>query len=223
MAVCTANNTQLEVQASGDNLTYQWYKGTEPGTPISDATSEILTINQATTADRGIYYVVVSGESSCASVKSDEVTLNVDENIVVNTQPVNQDLCEGGTLDLSIAATATGGEPQYQWRKNGNPISDGGNISGATTGNLIITNVTSADTGDYDVVIDGPDGYTCDTGYSAKATISVNPPPTANAGANFQACSTNTAISLKGSDAAVANYTSLEWTTKRRWNYYERY
>ena len=213
VAVCTANSATLEVAASGDNLTYQWYKGAGTGTPISGATSPTLTINNATIADDGTYYVMVSGEAPCSSVKSDEVTLNVDENIVVNTQPVSQDLCEDGTLNLNIDATATGGSPQYQWRINGNPLSDGGNITGATSANLSITNLSASDAGDYDVVIDGPDGYTCDVGYSNLATITVSPPPTADAGADFQVCSTNTAISLKGSDASVSNYTSLEWTT----------
>ena len=213
VAVCTANSAQIEVQASGDNLTYQWYKGTEPGTALSGATSPTLSIKNATIADDGIYYVVVSGESSCTTAKSDEVTLNVDENIVVNTQPVSQDLCEDGTLNLSIDATATGGVPQYQWRKDGNPLSDGGNITGATSANLSITNLSASDAGDYDVIIDGPDGYTCDVGYSNLATITVSPPPTADAGADFQVCSTNTAISLKANDATAGNYTSLEWTT----------
>jgi len=213
VAVCTANSVTLEVAASGDNLTYQWYKGSGTGTPISGATNSTLTINNATITDDATYYVEVSGEVSCYSVKSDEVTLNVDENIVVNTQPVSQDLCEDGTLNLNIDATATDGNPQYQWRKNGNPLSDGGNISGATTTNLSIITLTSTDAGDYDVIIDGPDGYTCDVGYSQKATITVSPPPTAVAGIDFQACSTNTAISLKGTDASVSNYTSLEWTT----------
>ena len=181
VAVCTANSAQLEVQASGDNLSYQWYKGTGPGTKINGATSAVLSINQATTADGGVYYVIVSGESSCTTDKSDEVTLNVDENIVITTQPQSQDICEDGTLNLSIAATATGGNPQYQWRKDGSPLSDDGRISGATTANLNISNLTSLDDGDYDVIIDGPDGYTCDTGYSNPAVITITPTVTINA------------------------------------------
>ena len=212
-AVCTANSTEINIEASGDNLTYQWYKGTEPGTAIAGGTAATLKINNATAADAGIYYVVVSGENSCTPVKSEEVSLNVDENIIVNTQPTSQDLCEDGTLNLSVAATATGGDVQYQWRKDGSPLSDSGNISGTNTGNLSITNLTASDAGDYDVLIDGPDGYTCDLGYSQTASITVNAAPTADAGADFTACSTNSAISLKGEDASASNYSSLKWTT----------
>ena len=64
------------VQASGEALKYQWYKGSER---ILGATASSLTIEPTTSSDSGDYFVVVSndkgnsdkqGHSSCFRGKS---------------------------------------------------------------------------------------------------------------------------------------------------------
>ncbi|MGQ2984437.1 MAG: immunoglobulin domain-containing protein [Flavobacterium sp.] len=67
----------------------------------------------------------------------------------INSQPVSQAVCPGGTASFTISVTVGGSEITYQWEKNGNPISNGGNISGATSATLQIANVTAADAGVY--------------------------------------------------------------------------
>jgi hypothetical protein len=76
---------------------------------------------------------------------------------VVSVQPT------GGTwyagLDATLSVSAVGSEPlQYRWRKNGANLSDTGNISGSDTPVLSIKGISSANAGDYDVVISNGTG-----------------------------------------------------------------
>jgi len=87
-------------------------------------------------------------------------------------QPRNQIVGQGGTIYLH--ARAVGPQPlSYQWQLNGT------NLPGATDGDLIITNATSANAGNYQAVV----GFNLDdTPYwagSAPAAITVQPPPPA--------------------------------------------
>ncbi|MFV5689057.1 PKD-like domain-containing protein [Flavobacterium sp. ZT3R25] len=176
VGICASSLAQFGVVASGDNLTYQWYKGTFPGTAVTNtafitgAQTNILNFSQAFLSDDGIYYIVVSGASPCASVKSNEVTLNVDQSILITAQPVAQTVCEGASnISFSVTANAGGDPITYQWRKNGT------NISGATTPTYTIATAVLASTGNYDVIVSGPSGYTCPTVTSVSAALTVTP------------------------------------------------
>jgi len=58
----------------------------------------------------------------------------------------------GATANFSV--TATGEAPlSYQWLKDGVPLADGGNLVGAATSSLSVSNVLRADEGGYSVVI----------------------------------------------------------------------
>lgn len=204
VAVCSANNTQLEVAASGASLTYQWYKD---GNPVNGANAAIYEIKTASVnEDHGNYYVMVSGAAHCDAVSSETVTVTVDENIVVTTQPQPQEVCAGAEINLSVSATASGGAPGYQWRK------DGVALEGANSASLVIPNAQASDAGQYDVLITGADGYACEEGFSEIASVTVNAAPVVDAGSAIEACSTNTAIAV-GNDAVASNYALLEWST----------
>lgn len=70
--------------------------------------------------------------------------------ITVDPQPTVS--AANATARLSV--TATGDAPlTYQWRKNGRNISNGGNISGATSATLSITEFSAADVGVYSVAV----------------------------------------------------------------------
>jgi hypothetical protein len=56
-----------------------------------------------------------------------------------------------GTARMSV--TATGDNLTYQWRKDGRNLPNGGNISGATTSTLTISDFTEADEGIYSVAV----------------------------------------------------------------------
>lgn len=74
----------------------------------------------------------------------------------------------GGTATLTVTATGTG--LTYQWRKNGVPIQNGGDISGATTATLTINPLNPADVGIYSVVVFSPAGSTV----SANASVYIS-------------------------------------------------
>jgi hypothetical protein len=134
----------------------------------------------------------------------------------INTQPVNQVGCPGGTTTFSVNASGTG--LAYQWRKNG------GNISGATTANLSLNNVSAADVASYDVVITG----TCGNATSNAATLTlgsatvINTQPTAQSvcsgtAANFSVGATGSGISYQwrknGTSISGANSSTFNIAT----------
>ena len=65
-------------------------------------------------------------------------------------------LYAGRTATFQVSAVGT--SPQYQWRSNGVAVADGGNVWGASTPILVITNVSDASEADYDVVVSNPAG-----------------------------------------------------------------
>lgn len=70
----------------------------------------------------------------------------------VGNIPSTQTLCAGQTLNVS--STITGSSPiTYQWLYNSNPISNGGNISGATSNSLTINNLLASQSGNYQLQV----------------------------------------------------------------------
>jgi len=69
-----------------------------------------------------------------------------------NIQPTSLSIFGGRTAHFSAKAS---GSPTlvYQWRKNGVNVSNGGNISGATTDTLNIANISAADVASYTLVV----------------------------------------------------------------------
>jgi len=74
-----------------------------------------------------------------------------------------------------FTVSASGTSPMYQWVKNGtNNLVDGGNIAGAATAALSISNVSSLDAAGYTVVLTNAAGSV--TSSVATLTIATNPP-----------------------------------------------
>ncbi len=166
---CEGTMATFSVTATGTNLVYQWRKGAVnlvDGGDILGTTTATLTINNIETADEGLYYVVITGK--CSTEISSSVQLSVDDNIVIAVQPADVTKCEGTTATFSVTASGTG--LNYQWRKGGANLSDGGSISGVSTPTLTINNVATADEGSYDVVITG----LCSNVTSTAAVLAVD-------------------------------------------------
>ena len=162
--ICEGSDWTFNIVANGSNLTYQWQHN---GNNISGATSNVYSITNATTNDAGTYNCLISGD--CGTISSDEVTLNVNETPVVTTQPVDVSVNDGDNFTLSVAAS--GGNLSYQWIKDGSNLIDGGNISGATTSTLSVSNATSNDEGWYWCAVSNQCGNV--TSDSAQVTIMV--------------------------------------------------
>jgi len=72
---------------------------------------------------------------------------------VIDQQPTSQVSPLGQAVQFNVLASATTGTLSYQWRKDGVALTDGGNISGATTATLTVDPVGLGDAGSYDVVV----------------------------------------------------------------------
>jgi hypothetical protein len=131
----------LSVQATGSNLTYQWYRVVNAALnqPIAGATSASLTLPAPAS---GSYFVVVSG--SCGpAVTSSTVKLTLSPPTVLQVSSLVSSVCEGKSLTLSVRGSGPG-TLSYAWTKDsptGTPL---GNASSYT-----LTNAQVADAGTY--------------------------------------------------------------------------
>jgi hypothetical protein len=155
----------VEVEAQGTglgtygSLVYRWYKGGQElvdGPRISGAATSRLTIRDIRQSDLGDdYYVQVSGV--CGTVRSPNFAIVV-PSVVITQQPQSDTVCAGQPVQLTVQyvpnhPAVTQAQIVFQWTRNGQPLSDGGNIFGARTATLRILSATPADDGDYQVVI----------------------------------------------------------------------
>lgn len=113
-----------------------------------------------------------SGNTSSTTSSPFSFTIDVTASAVqapsFTSNPQSQTVTAGQTATFSASAS---GAPTYAWQFNDNPITDGGNISGATTDSLTISNASSANAGSYSCVATNTGGSTT----SAAATLAVNP------------------------------------------------
>jgi hypothetical protein len=131
---------------------------------------------------------LVAGGNSFTATCSFTVTVVGPAQPVITTQPVSSlTLCAGNTINLS--AVVTGGS-YYQWRKDGVPLSNGGDISGATTTNLQIQNAVPGSTGSYTLEVGHATG--CNPVISDPAVVQVDESPSSTLnGQTYQVCEGN--------------------------------
>lgn len=149
----------------------QWRRNGTPltdGGRISGATTPMLVISNVTGGDAASYDVVVSNGAGPAY--STAAQLWVAPSIV--SQPLSRTNAPGTTASFSVVAD---GQPPlyYRWQKDGSPLSDGGNLTGATTDTLLIGSVSPGDAGAYSVVVSNAAGAVT----SAAATLTLIEPP----------------------------------------------
>jgi|GEM_PF-5343184 len=103
-------------------------------------------------------------------VLADEEVRGLYRLVNVATQPQAQSVCVGQTANLSVTAQVLAGNAlTYQWTFNGNPLTNGGNFSGANTANLQLSNVQNSHAGTYACLINSG----CNSITSANATLTV--------------------------------------------------
>ncbi len=152
--VCQGDSVSLTTATSGASPTYQWRRGTTNlvnGANITGATSATLTILSATPSDSAADYNCVITAGGCPNT-TNNATITVDAPPTIGTQPGVELVCEGVSVELSVASSTSG--VAYQWRRGTINLVDNGNVSGATTATLTLLNPTAADTGsDYNCVL----------------------------------------------------------------------
>ena len=75
----------------------------------------------------------------------------------ITQQPSSTTVSPGGSATFSVSISAPTGA-SYQWQLNSTDLSNGSNISGATTSTLTITNASASDVGRYRVRITNAQG-----------------------------------------------------------------
>jgi hypothetical protein len=154
-------------------LSYQWRKNgsnLSDGGNVSGATTSALALSGVSPSDAAGYTVVVSGFGSVTSTPVAILTItNFPPAITAQPQSITNTAGTTATFTVSASGSGTLG---YQWRKNGSNLSDGGNISGATSSTLALSSVSALDGATYDVVVSG---FGSVTSAPAILTVVANP------------------------------------------------
>lgn len=142
LSVCLNATATFTVTAVGTGLEYQWRKD---GVDIKNATTRTYYINKATESDEGTYTCIVRG--TCDSVISDGAKLKITTPVKITSTTPDDSICVGQTANISIIADGTG--MSYAWSRNGK------HIPGSNVSELVLQNVTKADSGIYICIVSG--------------------------------------------------------------------
>lgn len=170
--------TLFSVTAVGtEPLSYQWMLN---GSEILGATNATLTVKNVQPPNAGRYTVEISNAGGV--VVSAAAVLTVLAPVVIEKQPESQAVLPGARVTLEVIATGSPA-PTFQWRFNN------ANISGATNSTLVLTDVQSANFGNYTVIASNSLGSVTSATATLKLfiplTITQQPQPkTVLAGAN---------------------------------------
>jgi uncharacterized repeat protein (TIGR03803 family) len=153
-------------------LFYQWMKsGTNltDGGNISGATSRVLTLSNVGPSETAIYSVTVSNAAGSTATSQGAFLAVLLSPPQFASPLASQTASVGGTAVFN--ADAVGNLPLfYQWQSNNVNLTNGANVSGATTGSLTLSGLTQRSDATYSVIVSNADGVS-----SAGATLVVYP------------------------------------------------
>jgi len=154
---CEGSLVSFSVETTGTDLTYQWRKGsvdlTNTGN-VSGATTAVLTIDAIIASDAGTDYNMVISSACVDNLVSNNVELAVNSAPVITSEPAEQSA--NADESVSFTVVATGSMLTYQWKKGTVDLTDGENISGATSATLTINPVSIDDEAtNYNVLVSG--------------------------------------------------------------------
>lgn len=141
VTVCVGKPLALSTQASGDNVTYQWFKGT---TALPTATSATYDKATASIADAGSYSVVAT--NACGSSRSVQVDVVVNTEVSITKEPADVAINDNEKLTFTVEAAASDAI-SYKWFHNNTEI------AGATTATYTVDKAKMSDAGDYYCVV----------------------------------------------------------------------
>lgn len=153
--VCVGNTVQLSSPDPGGI----WASGN--AFAAVDGTGLVTGLSQGIAV---ITYTVTA--TGCSST----VTLSVNAAATITANPNPQTVCSGSnTASFSVSATGTG--LSYLWYKDGSPMSNGGNISGADTATLTLNPILLTDAANYQCVVTGSSCSPAATSTVAALTV----------------------------------------------------
>jgi hypothetical protein len=162
IVVAGGQPANFSVAATGGSLFYQWRFN---GADIPSADGSTFNIPAASAGDAGSYSVVVT--NSEGSVTSQVATLTVWTAPVIATQPADQTVAAGATVQFLVGASGTP-TPVYQWWFNGTNL-----LAGETNAALVLHGVTTGQAGLYSVLVSNEVGAVT----SSNALLTVLSPP----------------------------------------------
>ena len=174
LMVTNGGSALLSVTASGvAPFNYQWRKNglnlADSGN-LSGSAAANLIVSVTTTNDAGNYLVIVT--NAWGSATSSVAILTVVSPPVITQQPTNQVVVAGSPASFNV--TASGSAPLgYQWQLDSTNLTDGGELSGSDTTNLVLSATTTNDVGSYTVIMTNAWGSVT----SSVATLTVVFPP----------------------------------------------
>ena len=185
IVICNGNVTN-SVSLYGVATNYTWTNNT-PSIGLTN-TSTTATIPGFTATNTGASSVVatinispsfVSGTKTCTGT-SQSYTITVIPTPTISTQPQNQTVCIGGSLNiLSVGYSGGSGVPTYQWYSSStNSSANGTQILGATSANYTLPAANSAGTTYYYCLLTFPNSATCSVIESNLAEITISNGPT---------------------------------------------
>ncbi|MBX2870912.1 MAG: DUF11 domain-containing protein [Saprospiraceae bacterium] len=172
--ICEGGTSSLSVSITGGagDVTYQWQISTD-GTNFSDITgaTNATYTTEALTATTYYQVLVEASASGCEAATSAIATITVIEDLAITAQPIDDEICEGGTATVAVTVSGGAGTITYQWQSS----TDGTNFSDITgANNDTYDEPDLSETTYYQVVIEAS-ASDCDAVTSQVATVTVSP------------------------------------------------
>jgi hypothetical protein len=162
--VAEGGTATFSAAASGAGLAFQWLFNSNN---MAGATGSSLVLTNVSSTQGGYYAVTVTNAGG--RVTSTNALLTVLPGVppppVITSDPTNQIVAAGETINLGVGATGSG--LVYQWYLNSNIL------AGATGPALVISNAAVVQSGFYFAGVSNSGG----TSVSAAARVLVVPPP----------------------------------------------
>lgn len=208
--ICEGENATFSVSATGTALSYQWQRW--DGAQFTDiagaaAQNSSYTLNNAQQlTDDGARFRVIVSNSCGVGLASDEAMLTVDIAPTVDSDPNDQEVCEGENATFTAAATS---RPALQYFYE---VNDGGgwaNRTALASGSLTLNNVTPDMDGNlYRFVFVNK----CGESISGEALLTVNVKPAFDDEPDDQTiCAGESVIFTSQIDPAVKPTPTYQW------------
>ena len=152
-SVCPGSEVSLQVAAQGaHNLSYQWQQDSGDGFVnladgefISGSTNTTLGLSGLTSDMDGYQFRCVISGNFANSVESDIASVGIIDPIAITTEPMDITAAQGD--NITFTTTVAGDNIAYQWKKGDV------DLSGETSNQLAIDNVTINDVGSYQLQV----------------------------------------------------------------------
>jgi len=150
-AVWSVVNTTAWLNASATNGTLTQAHGASVTVSLNAAASNLAVGTYSAT-------VVFTNQTS-GGIQTRQFSLGVQPvPPFILAQPVSLAVPVGSNALFKVNAYGTP-PVYYQWQRNAINLSDGGNVSGSTTSNLLLTSVSLSDSADYSVIVSNALGF----------------------------------------------------------------